>query len=76
MADSKKIKALLKKYGASDYEIENFMDELEEEDFSPYSKEIIDKLKETEEGKKIIKDMPKMEKQELIAKIKDVLNNK
>ena len=26
MADSKKIRSLLKKYGASDYEIENFMD--------------------------------------------------
>ena len=35
MVDSKKIRALLKKYGASDYEIENFMDELEE-DFNPY----------------------------------------
>lgn len=74
MADSKKIRALLKKYGASDYEIENFMDELEEEDFSPYSQEVISKLRETDEGKAIIRDMPKMDKQELIAKIKEVIN--
>ena len=74
MADNKKIRALLKKYGASDYEIENFMDELEEEDFSPYSQEVISKLRETDEGKAIIRDMPKMDKQELIAKIKEVIN--
>lgn len=75
MADSKKIRNLLKKYGASDYEIENFMDELEQEDFSPYSKEVIDKLKTTPEGRAIIRDMPKMKKEELISKIKGVLSN-
>lgn len=74
MANNEKIKELLKKHGFKKFEIENFMDELEEEDFSPYSKEIIDKLKETDEGKAIIRDMPKMDKQELIAKIKQVIN--
>lgn len=76
MADSKKIKTLLKKYGASDYEIENFMDELEEEDFSPYSQEVITKLKETPEGRAIIKDMPKTDKAELMRKIKEHLEKK
>jgi len=73
MADSKKIRALLKKYGASDYEIENFMDELEEDNFNPYSKDVISKLRETPEGKAIIRDMPKTDKQELIKKIKEHL---
>lgn len=75
MEDRTKIRALLKKYGASNYEIENFMSDLDSEDFSPYSKEIIDKLKTTQEGRAIIRDMPKMKKDELISKIKEVLSN-
>lgn len=76
MADNNKIKNLLKKYGASDYEIENFMDELEDDDFNPYSKEVITKLKETPEGRAIIKDMPKTDKAELMRKIKEHLEKK
>lgn len=75
MADIKKIKNLLKKYGASDYEIENFIEELEADDFNPYSKDVISKLRETPEGKAIIRDMPKTDKQELIKKIKEHLGN-
>lgn len=77
MADTKKLRYLLKKYGASDYEIENFIEDYEadEEEFSPYSKEIIDRLKQTDAGKQIIKDMPKTKKDELIKKIKEHFNN-
>ena len=74
--DRTKLKELLQKYGVNKNEIENFMDELDQEDFSPYSQEVITKLKETPEGRAIIKDMPKTDKAELMRKIKEHLEKK
>lgn len=81
--EENKIRALLKRYGAVDEEIENFMNDLadfkeeikedDEEEFSPYSSDIMAKLRETEEGKDILMKAPKMQRNEFINAVKDYL---
>ena len=81
-----KIRKLLKRYGASEEEIENFMNDLadykedveeeiedEEEDFNYLDADTIAKLKATEEGKDLILNAPNMAKEELVEAIKKYL---
>lgn len=81
-----KIKSLLKKYGASDNEINNFINDLqdlkedidtseetEEKEFNYLDKETMEKLKSTDKGKDLILKAPTMDKKELRKAIKDYL---
>ena len=81
--DEQKIRALLKKYGAEDKEIDNFMEDLanykedatdEEDDFNYLDDETMTKLKATEEGKDLIMNAPKMAKDELKKAIMEYLS--
>ena len=81
--DENKIRVLLKKYGAEDKEIENFMEDLanykedatdEEDDFNYLDDETMTKLKATEEGKDLIMNAPKMAKDELKKAIMEYLS--
>lgn len=79
--DLNKIKKLLKTYGASDNEITNFVNDLQEtkeevedeEDVNYLSKETMDKLKATDKGKDIIMNAPTMKREELRKAIKEYL---
>lgn len=82
--EEQKIRTMLKRYGAVDEEIENFMQDLanfkeeaqedeDEEEFSPYSSDVTARLRETEEGKKILMNAPKMEREAFIKAVKDYL---
>ena len=80
--DENKIRVLLKRYGAEDSEIENFMEDLanykedatdEEDDFNYLDDETMTKLKATEEGKDLIMNAPKMAKDELKKAIMEYL---
>lgn len=83
--EENKIRTMLKRYGASDNEIENFMEDLanykedvqedaeEEEEFSPYASDVVAKLKETDEGKELLMNAPKMEREKFIQAVKDYL---
>lgn len=81
--DANKIRTLLKRYGAEDNEIENFMEDLEnlkdeieeDDDFNYLDNDTMEKLKATEEGKDLIINAPKMAKEELKAAIKKYLSN-
>lgn len=81
--DASKIRTLLKRYGAEDTEIENFMEDLEnlkdeieeDDDFNYLDNDTMEKLKATEEGKDLIMNAPKMAKEELKAAIKKYLSN-
>lgn len=80
--DLNKIKKLLKTYGASDNEITNFVNDLqekkeeveEEEDINYLSKETMDKLKATDKGKDIIMNAPTMKREELKKLVKEYLS--
>lgn len=81
--EADKIRNLLKRYGAEDNEIENFMTDLyetkdemkdEEEDFNYLDGDTMTKLKATEEGKDLIMNAPKMAKDELKKAIMDYLS--
>ena len=81
--DEKKIRTLLKRYGAEDVEIDNFMEDLanykedatdEDDDFNYLDNETMTKLKATEEGKDLIMNAPKMAKDELKKAIMDYLS--
>lgn len=85
--EEKKIRDLLKRYGAEDNEIENFMadlkdtkeeikEEIEEDDDYVLSPKNLEVLKATEEGKDLIMRAPEMTKEELKKAIYDFLNNK
>ena len=81
--EANKIRNLLKRYGADDKEIENFMTDLyeakdenedaEEDDFNYLDSDTMSKLKLTEEGKDLIMNAPKMAKDELKKAIKEYL---
>ena len=81
--EANKIRNLLKRYGADDKEIENFMTDLyeakdenedaEEDDFNYLDSDTMSKLKLTEEGKDLIMNAPKMAKDELKKTIKEYL---
>lgn len=68
--EEKRIRDLLKQYGAADVEIENFMNDLND-DFNYL--DYIDKLKLTEKGKDIIAKAPELKKDELKKLILDYL---
>lgn len=81
--EENKIRNLLKRYGAKDEEIENFMTDLyetkdemkdEEEDFNYLDGDTMSKLKATKEGQDLIINAPKMAKDELKKAIKDYLS--
>ena len=80
--EEKKIRKLLKRYGADDREIDNFMEDLvnykqeseEDEDFNYLDGDTMSKLKATEEGKDLIMNAPKMAKDELKKAIQDYLS--
>ena len=82
--EANKIRNLLKRYGADDKEIENFMTDLyeakdenedaEEDDFNYLDSDTMSKLKLTEEGKDLIMNAPKMAKDELKKAIKEYLS--
>lgn len=80
--EDKKIRTLLKRYGADDREIDNFMEDLvnykqeseEDEDFNYLDGDTMSKLKATEEGKDLIMNAPKMAKDELKKAIQDYLS--
>lgn len=80
--EEKKIRTLLKRYGADDREIDNFMEDLvnykqeseEDEDFNYLDGDTMSKLKATEEGKDLIMNAPKMAKDELKKAIQDYLS--
>jgi len=81
--EAEKIRNLLKRYGARDEEIENFMTDLyeakdetkdEEEDFNYLDGDTMTKLKATKEGQDLIINAPKMAKDELKKAIKDYLS--
>lgn len=81
--EENKIRSLLKRYGAEDSEIENFMRDLadykddaedEEDDFNYLDEDTMTKLKATEEGKDLIMNAPKMAKDELKKAIMDYLS--
>lgn len=81
--EENKIRSLLKRYGAVDEEIENFMQDLadykedaeeDEEDFNYLDGDTMTKLKATEEGKDLILNAPKMAKEELKKAIMDYLS--
>lgn len=77
-----KIRSLLKRYGAVDEEIENFMQDLadykedaeEDDDFNYLDGDTMTKLKATEEGKDLILNAPKMAKEELKKAIMEYLS--
>lgn len=81
--EAEKIRNLLKRYGARDEEIENFMTDLyeakdetkdEEEDFNYLDGDTMTKLKATKEGQDLIINAPKMAKDELKKAIKEYLS--
>ena len=81
--EAEKIRNLLKRYGAVDEEIENFMTDLyetkdemkdDEEDFNYLDGDTMAKLKATKEGQDLIINAPKMAKDELKKAIKDYLS--
>lgn len=80
--EEKKIRTLLKRYGADDREIDNFMEDLvnykqeseEDEDFNYLDGDTMSKLKATEEGKDLIMNAPKMAKDELKKAIMEYLS--
>ena len=81
--EAEKIRNLLKRYGAKDEEIENFMTDLyetkdemkdDEEDFNYLDGDTMAKLKATKEGQDLIINAPKMAKDELKKAIKDYLS--
>lgn len=80
--EENKIRSLLKRYGAVDEEIENFMQDLadykedaeEDDDFNYLDGDTMTKLKATEEGKDLILNAPKMAKEELKKAIMDYLS--
>ena len=81
--EAEKIRNLLKRYGAVDEEIENFMTDLyetkdemkdDEEDFNYLDGDTMSKLKATKEGQDLIINAPKMAKDELKKAIKDYLS--
>lgn len=81
--EAEKIRNLLKRYGAVDEEIENFMTDLyeakdemkdEEEDFNYLDGDTMSKLKATKEGQDLIINAPKMAKDELKKAIKEYLS--
>lgn len=80
--EEQKIRSLLKRYGAVDEEIENFMQDLadykedaeEDDDFNYLDDDTMTKLKATEEGKDLIMNAPKMAKEELKKAIMDYLS--
>ena len=82
--EANKIRNLLKRYGADDKEIENFMTDLyeakdenedaEEDDFNYLDSDTMSKLKLTEEGKDLIMNAPKMAKDELKKAIMEYLS--
>lgn len=80
--EEKRIRTLLKRYGADDREIDNFMEDLvnykqeseEDEDFNYLDGDTMSKLKATEEGKDLIMNAPKMAKDELKKAIQDYLS--
>lgn len=80
--EENKIRSLLKRYGAVDEEIENFMQDLadykedaeEDDDFNYLDGDTMTKLKATEEGKDLILNAPKMAKDELKKAIMDYLS--
>lgn len=85
--EEKKIRDLLKRYGAEDNEIENFMadlkdtkeeieEEIEEDEDYVLSPKNLEVLKATEDGKDLIMRAPEMTKEELKKAIYDFLNNK
>lgn len=74
-----KIRNLLKKYGAADSEIENFMNDLMEvkediDDFNYLDADTMGKLKSSDEGKRLIMNAPKMQKEELKKAVTELLN--
>lgn len=79
--EEQKIRELLKRYGAEDEEIENFMQDLGEkkedleEDEEEYllNEDTISKLKETQKGQDLIINAPKMAKEDLKKAIKEYL---
>ena len=80
--EEQKIRSLLKRYGAVDEEIENFMQDLadykedaeEDDDFNYLDGDTMTKLKATEEGKDLIMNAPKMAKDELKKAIMEYLS--
>lgn len=80
--EEQKIRSLLKRYGAVDEEIENFMQDLadykedaeEDDDFNYLDDDTMTKLKATEEGKDLILNAPKMAKEELKKAIMEYLS--
>ena len=81
--EAEKIRNLLKRYGAVDEEIENFMTDLyetkdemkdDEEDFNYLDGDTMAKLKATKEGQDLIINAPKMAKDELKKAITDYLS--
>ncbi len=80
--EEKKIRTLLKRYGADDREIDNFMEDLvnykqeseEDEDFNYLDGDTMAKLKATKEGQDLIINAPKMAKDELKKAITDYLS--
>ena len=77
-----KIKKLLKTYGASDNEINNFISDLQEdkeeieedEDFNYLDSETMNKLKADDKGKDIIMNAPTMKREELKKLVKEYLS--
>lgn len=77
-----KIKKLLKDYGASDKEINNFIKDLQEdkeeieedEDFNYLDSETMNKLRADDKGKDIIMNAPSMKKEELKKLVKEYLS--
>ena len=83
--EENKIRNLLKRYGASDIEIENFMtdlyetkdeikDDMEDDDFNYLDGDTMAKLKATKEGQDLIIKAPKMAKDELKKAIMEYLS--
>ena len=80
--EENKIRSLLKRYGAVDEEIENFMQDLadykedaeEDDDFNYLDDDTMTKLKATEQGKDLIMNAPKMAKDELKKAIIEYLS--
>lgn len=84
--EEQKIRSLLKRYGASDIEIENFMTDLyeakdeikdnmeEDDDFNYLDEETMTKLKATKEGQDLIIKAPKMAKDELKKAVMEYLS--
>lgn len=76
-----KIKKLLKEYGASEKEIDNFIKDLQEtkeeiedeDDFNYFDSDTMTKLKATDKGKDLIMKAPTMKKEELKKLISEYL---